>query len=317
MAVESAAFVRYRRSPNEKTNLLRLFLGVLIIVAMWLASTVAVMAVGAYVQAAFNPIFGAGSAFDQRDIAGFLSTPAGFVTTMLSFAGIWFGTWIAMRFLHGERLGRLMGNSGRISMPGFAKGFAAVLLTSILAELVTYLMNPDIERGALGPSAWLLFLVPVLLLGFVQTSAEEVLFRGYLLRGLAFRFRSPLVWAALPTLAFTSLHWNPGAPLALNVAVFVSIGAFAAMLVALVWATGNLGAAMGAHLANNATGFLLVSHDGSLASFALFRGAPIGELATTVSDAITVVAFSVVAVLVALLLLLHRRSWLRVRPDLG
>ena len=120
------------------------------------------------------------------------------------------------------------------------------------------------RRGPIGLGTWALFLLPILFFAFVQTSSEELLFRGYLQRGLAYRFRSPLVWAVLPTLVFTALHWNPTAVLGMNIGVAVSIGAFAALLALLVYATGNLGAAMGAHFGNNLVGFLLISHDDTL-----------------------------------------------------
>ncbi|WP_245482785.1 CPBP family intramembrane glutamic endopeptidase [Mesorhizobium sp. M7A.F.Ca.ET.027.03.2.1] len=90
-----------------------------------------------------------------------------------------------------------------------------------------------------------------------------MLFRGYLLRGLANRFTSPVIWALLPALLFTSLHWSASSSPAINACVLASIAAFALLLTLVVYATGNLGAAFGAHLGNNLTGFLLISHQDS------------------------------------------------------
>jgi len=318
MTVDPLAFDRYRRSPNEKTTLLRLFGGTLLIVSAWLGVTVAVLFAGFYIRERFGSLFGPETlTFSDDLLENFMASRVGFAAALLSFAGIWIGVWIAMRLIHRERPSRLLGNSARISGAGFVNGLIAVLLTSILSELCLYAMQPELVRGPIGLSVWLLFLLPALFLGFVQTSAEELLFRGYLLRGLAYRFRSPWIWAVMPTFAFTALHWNTAAPLTMNIGVFVSIGAFALMLVLLVYATGNLGAAMGAHLGNNATGFLLVSHDNSLASFALFKGAPIGSLTSTTGETAVIIAISIVSVLLTLLLLMHPRSPLQVKPDLG
>ena len=143
------------------------------------------------------------------------------------------------------------------------------------------------------------------------------MFRGYLQRGLAYRFRSPLAWAVLPTLVFTALHWNPGSVLGMNIGVLISIGAFAALLALLVYATGNLGAAMGAHLGNNLVGFLLISHDDTLGGFALFRAPPLDGLAWTPAETAVIAGISIVSILLTWLLLLHPRSPLRVEPDLG
>ena len=142
----------------------------------------------------------------------------------------------------------------------------------------------------------------------------QELFRGYLQRGLAYRFKSPLVWAVLPTLVFTALHWNPAVVLGMNIGVAVSIGAFAALLALLVYATGNLGAAMGAHFGNNIVGFLLISHDDTLGGLALFRAPPLDGLAWTPVETATIAGISIVSILLTWLLLLHPRSPLRVKP---
>ena len=189
-----------------------------------------------------------------------------------------------MRALHREKLSRLFGNSARLSRSGFLNGLAAVLITSLLTELGFWLIIPDVAArpdrarhlGALSAADPLLRLRPDLVGG--------ALFRGYLQRGLAYRFRSPLVWAVLPTLVFTALHWNPASVLGMNIGVLISIGAFAALLALLVYATGNLGAAMGAHLGNNLVGFLLISHDDTLGGLALFRAPPLDGLAWTPAE---------------------------------
>lgn len=317
MTITSQAFDRYRHSPNERTTLLRLVIGTIIIVALWLLITGAVIFAGALAYVKFGPLLGDNElTFDQGGgIQQFLATREGVLATLLTFAGIWAGTWVAMRFIHRERLSRLYGTSQRISRSGFLKGLAAVLLTSVLTEISLYILVPEISRGPITIGAWLLFFIPVVLLAFVQTSSEELLFRGYLLRGLAYRFRSPWVWAVLPTLAFTAMHWSPNSSNLMNVGVMITIGAFAAVLVVLTTATGNLGAAMGAHLGNNVAGFLFISHQSALGSFALYRSPPLDIIPWTATQAVVIVGTSVVAILLTLMLLLHRRSPLYVAED--
>jgi membrane protease YdiL (CAAX protease family) len=316
MAIDPTAFERYRRSPNEKTTLPRLAAGVVVVTVCWFAVTIAVVFAGTYGWIRS----GAESAltFEQGPVLErFLSTAGGLVATLATFAGIWLGVWIAMRGFHGEKLRRLFGNSARLSGSGFLNGFVAVLITSVLTELGYLLIIPDVGRGPIGLGIWALLLLPILFLAFVQTSSEELLFRGYLQRGLAYRFKSPLVWAVLPTLVFTALHWNPASVLGMNIGVVISIGAFAALLALLVYATGNLGAAMGAHFGNNIVGFLLISHDDTLGGLALFRAPPLDGLAWTPGETATIAGISIVSILLTWLLLLHPRSPLRVKPDLG
>jgi membrane protease YdiL (CAAX protease family) len=312
VTIDSTAFEKYRRSAGEKTTLPRLIAGVATIVVFWVLSTLAVIAVGMIVHARLG-----GEDGGAADMTGFLATPAGVLTALGSFAGIWIGAWLAMRFLHGERLSALFGNSRRIAWSGFAKGFCAVLLTSLLSEILLYAMEPQISRGSIGLASWLVALVPVALLTLLQTSSEELLFRAYLPRGLARRFASPVVWAVLPLLVFTSLHWSGSAAPLMNAAGLLTIGVFAALLMILVYATGNLGASMGAHLANNLFGFLLISHQQAYNAFALFEARPLEGAGWSGAEALLVTAIGIVCTLLTGLLLLHPRSPLKVEADLG
>ncbi|MEI5681928.1 MULTISPECIES: CPBP family intramembrane glutamic endopeptidase [unclassified Mesorhizobium] len=301
MTLDPTAFEQYRRSAN-KTTLPRLLVGTLIITAFWFAVTVGVTLVAEHYLAA--PTEGS-----------FLETSVGMLAALLTFAGIWLGVWIEMRHTHREPLSALFGYSRRISWPGFWKGLAAVLATSLLSEVLLYALQPEMTRSSLDLSSWLLLLVPAGLLIFVQTSSEEILFRGYLLRGLAHRFRSPLVWALLPGLAFVSLHWSPGTSMMVNAVGLASIGLFTVVLTLLVYKTGNLGAAMGAHLGNNLVAFLLVSHQSSFSALALFNGKPLEGDGWTPTDMVIVGGIGLVASLLTALLLLHPRSPLKVSAD--
>ncbi|MDX8442789.1 CPBP family intramembrane glutamic endopeptidase [Mesorhizobium australafricanum] len=308
MTIENAAFERYRRSPNEKTTLLRLLFGTAIVVMCWMAATALVLFAGTYAYIVWRlpgPSTG-------RYMQDFLASPIGILSALTSFAGIWIGLWVAMRFVHGEPLAALFGVTRRIAGGDFLKGLVAVLITSLFSEILLYWLQPEIARGPIALSSWLLFLVPIALLAFLQTSSEEVLFRGYLLRALAYRFKSPLIWAVLPGLLFTSLHWNSASTLAINACVLVSIGAFALLLTLLVYVTGNLGAGFGAHVGNNLTGFLLISHQEGYNSFALLNARPLEGPGWTSLDAALIAAIGVVSTLLTMLLLLHRRSPLKV-----
>ncbi|TPK71770.1 CPBP family intramembrane metalloprotease [Mesorhizobium sp. B2-4-15] len=313
MISDPAAFERYRHSPNHKTTLWRLFFGTGIVVLFWVISTAIVLVGGTY--ALFTWQASKGGAAPAGGMQGFLASPIGILGALGSFAGIWIGLWIAMRWVHGEPLSALLGNSRRVCRPDFLKGLVAVLITSLISEILLYLLEPGIARGTISLSSWLLFLIPIVALTLLQTSSEEVLFRGYLLRGLAYRFRSPFIWALLPGLLFTALHWSTNSSAAINACVLASIAAFALLLTLVVYATGNLGAALGAHLGNNLTGFLLISHQESYNSFALFTATPLEGSGWTTTDAVLIAMIGIVSSLLTIVLLLHPRSPLRVAAD--
>ncbi|UVC16387.1 CPBP family intramembrane glutamic endopeptidase [Mesorhizobium onobrychidis] len=315
MISDPAAFERYRHTPNAKTTLPRLLLGTVIVILFWVATTIAVLFGGAYLFVIWQA--SSGAPIEGGAVQNFMASPAGILAALASFAGIWLGLWAAMRWVHREPLMALIGTSRRVSRSGFFRGLAAVLLTSLLSEILLYLLQPDIARGAIGLSSWLLFLIPIAVLTLLQTSSEEVLFRGYLLRGLANRFQNPFIWALLPALLFTSMHWSPSSTAAINACVLASIAAFALLLTLVVYATGNLGAAFGAHLGNNLTGFLLISHQQSYNSFALFNAKPLEGPGWTTLDAVLIAAIGTICSLLTVLLLLHPRSPLKVEPDIS
>ncbi|MER9872012.1 type II CAAX endopeptidase family protein [Mesorhizobium sp. M0195] len=315
MTIDPTAFQQYRHTTNNKTTLPRLLLGAVVVILFWLGTTAAVLFGGTYAFAVWQASSGTAPPGGGA-VQDFMASPAGILAALASFAGIWLGLWAAMGWIHREKLTALIGVSRRISWAGFLKGLTAVLITSLLSEILLYGLQPDIARGAIGLSWWLLFLIPIATLTFLQTSSEEMLFRGYLLRGLASRFQNPFIWALLPGLLFTSLHWSPGSSAAINACVLASIAAFALLLTLLVYATGNLGAGFGAHLGNNLTGFLLISHQQSYNSFALFNAKPLESAGWTTLDAVLIAVIGIVSTLLTVLLLLHPRSPLKVEPDM-
>jgi len=289
-------FDAYRSRPPRTIGAFRTAIGVLIVIACWLAMCVA--------------LIGAAIVFLEADMATFFSSPEGLFTLFASFSGIWLGVWLAMRFLHREPVAHLLGASGPATRSDFARGFLAVVLTSILSEVLIYLMRPEFEFTDLGWRRWLVYALPVAVLCLIQTSAEEILFRGYLTRNLANRFGSPWIWAVLPSLAFIALHVSSvdGGDVLL---IFLSIGSLTVALVLVVHLTGNLGAALGMHFGNNLFAFLVVAHQAEFGAFALFRGASIDDLGTGYGKSLALGAIAILCVGVTLVLLLARSSPIR------
>ncbi len=131
------------------------------------------------------------------------------------------------------------------------------------------------------------------------------------MQSLAARVRSPWVWAALPGLLFTLLNLTPQALPWMHAALLISIASFAATATILVVATGNLGAAMGAHLGLNLFGLIGVSHSGWLSGLALLEGHPAEGPGWSLAQGVSLTLIGIGQMLLVLVLLLHRRSPLR------
>nr|WP_275116165.1 CPBP family intramembrane glutamic endopeptidase [Aliiroseovarius subalbicans] len=103
---------------------------------------------------------------------------------------------------------------------------------------------------------------------FIQTLAEELVFRGYLLQQLRARFRSIWIWAVLPSFLFGALHFDP-LTYGVNAYFYVLNTTVAGVLACLITIrTGNLGAAAGLHFANNML-VMIMGVAGELGGFTL------------------------------------------------
>lgn len=158
--------------------------------------------------------------------------------------------------LHGRGFWSLVGGR-RAAWAKLTQVFWAVGLVLLLIELVppAALVDDTVVMRDLG--AWVLLLPVGLLALLVQVGTEELFFRGYLQQQLACLSRSRWAWMVFPSVLFGGLHyWNGNGP-ADGVIWAVWAGLLGLACADLTARTGNLGAAIGLHLANNAFALLL------------------------------------------------------------
>lgn len=150
----------------------------------------------------------------------------------------------------------LFGDMSRF-WPDLRRATIGGLLAFIVVEMVMPVWwNGGADRQPF--LSWLLYLPWALLVLLIQTTAEEMFYRGYLQQQIAARFESPIIWMTLPNLAFALVHWSNGIDSVDS--VFYVVWAFLFGLAAsdLVARTGSLGAAIGFHFANNIFAFVVV-----------------------------------------------------------
>ena len=202
--------------------------------------------------------------------AGGFATPVGVLLYLASFAGLAAGAGLAARLLQARNPATLIGPGG-FRPRSFAIGVAVVALVAIPTGLLTALVSPPERQLPLAAwAAWLPLALPAIL---VQSAAEELVFRGFLMQSLAARFRSPVAWWLLPSLLFGALHWNPhelGANAGLAVLASTVVGLALADVTA---RSGNLSAAIGLHFANNVIAMLVVALPSPVSGLALYLSA--------------------------------------------
>ncbi|MEL7099187.1 MAG: type II CAAX endopeptidase family protein [Pseudomonadota bacterium] len=250
-----APYAQLVDAARGRAELWRLALGLMVIAAGYIS-------LGQYYFRIFGPL--APGDFDSAN------TPGTMFLLLFSFGCLSAAVIAVTLVLHGRSLWSLIG-APRAWIGQFVIAlFAAVALSVVLTVLPPYGFGEALSQ-ALALPTWLLLLPVSLLAVFVQTSAEELLFRGYLQQQLAARFASPLVWMGVPSVLFALGHYAPD--MAGDNAVMVAIwaGVFGLLMADLTARTGSLGPAMAIHFLNNALAMLITSVPDDLSGLALYH----------------------------------------------
>ncbi|MFM9128276.1 MAG: type II CAAX prenyl endopeptidase Rce1 family protein, partial [Candidatus Limnocylindrus sp.] len=182
---------------------------------------------------------------------------------MVSFLPFIAANLIAYRYILKLKLTRLFTQIGRFSVRRSMFGFAVWLALGLVGTLVFEIANPGVVEWSFNPAGALPYVAVALLLIPIQTTAEELLFRGWFLQWSdnGRRRRTTLavfngVIFALPHLATPEVAGED----LIRIVGYVAVG------VAWAWVTlrdRTLELAIGAHAANNLSAALLVGYVGS------------------------------------------------------
>jgi membrane protease YdiL (CAAX protease family) len=222
---------------------------------------------GGMIMAAGLWILGIAVSVTLAEEAGLAPDRGVIVVYLLTFGILIAGAGLAMRLLHHLPGARLLGPEERIERSGVLAGIVFVAVVVAILALPLFLFEPP-ERQ-MPVAVWLLWLPAVLPALFVQVTAEEIVFRGYLQGMLAARFASRLLWWVPPALLFGILHWNP--EMGENAWLMVAIATVMGLVFGDIAArSGSLAVPIGLHFANNAFAMLIVATPSQLSGLALY-----------------------------------------------
>ena len=190
--------------------------------------------------------------------------PLGMLAVNLGLATLIPIAWALMAMIHQMRPRWLSSVQPRIRWRYLfaCLAIAAVVLNGMM--LLSTTVGKDLsfqpQEGLLG------FVVVILLTSPIQAAAEEIFFRGYLLQALGSLVAKPWFGVIVSSLVFALLHGTQNLPLFVDRLVF---GLLAALL---VWRTGGLEAAIGAHVINNVFAYLVAGLTTSVAALKAIDG---------------------------------------------
>ncbi|WP_017314180.1 CPBP family intramembrane glutamic endopeptidase [Mastigocladopsis repens] len=243
--VEAARWGKYRGW--------RYVLGLVVILFAWL-----VVGTGASVLVAF--------AFSGQPDYTVLDPFGKFLFVMVGFPFFLAGVLIAVTLIHRRHPLTLVTAQKKISWHRVVQGFVAWSIPlCLIGVLGQYLFYPDTFSFNSDLATFALFMPLVLVFTAIQTTTEELFFRGYIVQGASVIWNNRIFLAIVSAVIFTLPHLlNPEAQAGGWLTVFSNYFLVPGLLwtvVSLIDGTTEL--AIGVHFANNIIGFLAIDAPGT------------------------------------------------------
>ncbi len=243
------------------------------------------------------------SVSEKLDMAATLDlTPIGIsqnlslLLALLAFVGGLLALWLCVVHIHKKPFRLLITPKRAINWQKIFFGFGLWMAFAVLAELIFFAIYPQNYTFRFDSSQFLGLLAVSLLVLPLQTSFEELMFRGYFMQGIS--LIAPYRWIplALTSLAFGLMHWmNPevqafGA--GLTMIYYVGVGLFLGIITLM---DDGLDLAIGVHAATNIFGAVFVTFDdAALQTAALFHVSVVDMGGMLIAFFISAAAFIVI-----------------------
>ena len=209
---------------------------------------------------------GADASIVQQQLQEFFKTRSvsNYIIQNINFIFFTLGIFLTVKFLHQRKFLTLVSAEAKINFRRLFLGFGAWFLIIALMTIIGFVLEPDNFEFAFNPSQWLILLPCALILTPIQTSAEELFFRGYLIQGLGLITKQPLILMFINGILFMLPHLgNPEIQrdptwIALY---FFAFGVFCSFI---TLEDNRLELALGVHAANNLLHIFITTKDSAL-----------------------------------------------------
>ena len=210
---------------------------------------------------------------------------------LLTFLPFLLLTLLAWRSLLGRPVATLINERGRIEVRRIGLGFVVWLGLCAATSVIDLLLHPGEFAITFDAGRFALYALVALALLPVQTWAEELFFRGWVLRWAG--GHPPITRVVISGVVFAMPHLgNPEAA----TDTWLALTAYFLLGAGWAWVSvrdGGIELAMGAHFANNAFSLLVVGYDdAALPTSALVTTSSLNLLVTTISIAAIVPLFA-------------------------
>ncbi len=235
-------------------------------------------------------------------IEKYVSPVPNYIFTNLSIYCMLVGVFIAVKWIHKRPFGTLINYNARIKWSRFWIGFLVYGTLISIGTAVDYIMNPETYTLSIDSSKFWITLPLILIMTPLQTTTEELVFRGYVIQSFGLKIKNGLILSLISGVLFTLPHLaNPEIYASNKLGVFSTICmilnyfVIGMVLAMITIRTNSLEAAMGAHAVNNLFCFLLVGYpDTALPTNTVFFTSSFEPVGGLVSALITAALFYII-----------------------
>jgi uncharacterized protein len=216
--------------------------------------------------------------FSVEQVSTFLKSASveTFITLNLAFIFFAVGIFIAVKWLHKRKFRSLISADSTVNFQRILAGFGVWFLIQALLVATGIIFDAKNYEFTFNPSQWFALLISALILTPIQTSSEELFFRGYLLQAFSHITRNRLVLIFLTSILFMLPHlFNPEMQRGAWIALFYF--GFGALTALITLKDNRLELALGVHAANNLSFLFVTTKDSVLAVPAMWTAKDTGD----------------------------------------
>ncbi len=193
-----------------------------------------------------------------------ISSNIGLILLVCMFATALAGLYIFVHYAHDFSFKTLITPFEKINFSKILFGFGFWMLLGIIFEAINYFRFSDQYAFHLEWSSFLPLVLVSLFILPIQTTAEEILFRGYIIQGVGLISKSRLLALILSSIAFGAIHLsNPEISkygMGVMQTYYISAGLFLGIMTLM---DDSLELAIGVHAATNIFGAVFMSYESS------------------------------------------------------
>lgn len=198
---------------------------------------------------------------DMDVLMGTLESNLNFFLLLLGFAGGFLAILLVVRFFHNLGLKKIITSRPKIDWKRVGISFSIIALLVSGSVILDYKLSPEDYQLNFQPQKFLILALIGIIMVPIQTTFEELLFRGYLMQGFGTAFKSRAVALIMTSTLFGLMHIaNPEVGKLGYQALIVYIGT-GFMLGIITLMDEGLELAIGFHAANNLVTALLLTAD--------------------------------------------------------